>query len=53
MLETYGPADVGALEEIDASFARAGRNVRHRQTIEGMQSAGVRVGWWKMDGEAS
>lgn len=38
MLETYGHADVGALEEVDASFARAGRNVRHRQTIEGMQS---------------
>ena len=38
MLETYGHGDVGALEEVDASFARVGRNVRHRQTIEGMRS---------------
>jgi hypothetical protein len=38
MLETYGHGDVGALEEVDAAFARAGRNVRHLQAIEGMQS---------------
>jgi integrase len=38
MLETYGHGDVGALEEVDAAFARAGRNVRHLRTIEGMQS---------------
>jgi integrase len=34
MLETYGHGDVGALEEVDASFARAGRNIRHLRTIE-------------------
>jgi hypothetical protein len=39
MLETYGHGDVGALEEVDASFARAGRNVRHLRTIEGMRSS--------------
>jgi hypothetical protein len=39
MLETYGHGDVGALEEVDTSFARAGRNVRHIRTIEGMQGS--------------
>lgn len=37
MLETYGHGDVGALEEVDAAFARGGR-VRHLRTIKGMQS---------------
>lgn len=36
MLETYGHGDVGALEEVDAAFARAGRKVRHLRVIEGM-----------------
>jgi integrase len=36
MLETYGHGDVGALEEVDAAFARAGRKVRHQGAIEGM-----------------
>lgn len=34
MLETYGHGDVGALEEVDASFARDDCNVRHLQTIK-------------------
>lgn len=36
MLETYGHGDVGAAEEVDAAFARAGRRVRHLRVIEGM-----------------
>jgi hypothetical protein len=35
MLETYGHGDVGALEEVDAAFARAGKNIRHLGTIQG------------------
>jgi len=38
MLETYGHGDVGALDEVDAAFARAGSKVRHFEAIEGMQS---------------
>lgn len=38
MLETYGHGDVGALEEVDAAFARAGSKVRHLEAIQGMQS---------------
>jgi|GEM_PF-3480022 len=38
MLETYGHGDVGALEEVDASFARGDCNVRHLQTIEELAS---------------
>lgn len=37
MLETYGHRDVGALEEVDAAFARAGRKVRHLRAIEAMR----------------
>jgi integrase len=33
MLETYGHGDVGAMEEVDANFAK-GRRVRHLRTIE-------------------
>jgi hypothetical protein len=36
VLETYGHGDVGAAEEVDAAFARAGRKVRHLRVIEGM-----------------
>ncbi|HVX34232.1 MAG TPA: MobF family relaxase [Solirubrobacterales bacterium] len=36
MLETYGHGDVGAAEEVDEAFARAGRKVRHLRVIEGM-----------------
>jgi transcriptional regulator with XRE-family HTH domain len=36
MLGTYGHGDVGALEEVDAAFARVGDDVRHRSAIEEM-----------------
>ncbi len=38
MLETYGHGDVGALEEVDASFASTGDKVRHFQTIKDLRS---------------
>lgn len=35
MLEIYGHGDVGALEEVDAAFARAGDTIPHLRRIEG------------------
>ena len=35
MLEIYGHGDVGALEEVDVAFARAGRTHPHLRKIEG------------------
>lgn len=39
MLETYGHGDVGALEEVDAAFARRGSKVRHLRTIRELAAA--------------
>jgi hypothetical protein len=36
MLETYGHGEVGAMEEVDATFDRRGGSVRHSQVIEAL-----------------